>query len=38
MRVDEVIRQLRRDGLDHVFVTAVSGVLVGLVVTEELHV
>jgi Mg/Co/Ni transporter MgtE len=38
MRIEEVIDQLRRDGLDHSFVTAVSGVLIGLVVIAELHV
>jgi rhodanese-related sulfurtransferase len=35
-RVDEVAEQLRRDQLDHVFVTAVSGALLGRVVTDEL--
>ena len=38
LRIDEVRERLDRDGLDHVFVTAVDGVLFGLVVTEELHV
>jgi len=38
MRIEEVVEQLRSDGLDHVFVTAVNGVLEGLVVTDELHV
>jgi hypothetical protein len=33
-----VITQLRRDGLDHVLVTAVDGVLLGVVVTDDLHV
>jgi Mg/Co/Ni transporter MgtE len=37
LRIDEVLERLDRDGLDHVFVTAVDGVLLGLVVTEELH-
>jgi Mg/Co/Ni transporter MgtE len=37
-RIEEVIEQLRGDDLDHVFVTAVNGVLIGLVVTDELHV
>lgn len=37
MRVDEVAQQLRDDGLDHVFVTGVDGVLVGLVVADDLH-
>jgi hypothetical protein len=38
LRIDEVLERLDRDGLDHVFVSAVDGVLLGLVVTEELHV
>jgi CBS-domain-containing membrane protein len=38
MRVEEVVEQLRSDGLDHVFVSAVNGVLIGLVVTDVLHV
>jgi Mg/Co/Ni transporter MgtE len=38
LRVDEVLAQLRRDGLDCVLVTAVNGRLLGRVVTEELHV
>jgi hypothetical protein len=38
LRIDEVLGQLKRDGLDHVFVTAVDGVLLGLIVTQELHV
>jgi len=38
VRVDDVARQLHDDHLDHVLVTTVSGVLVGLIVTEELHV
>jgi rhodanese-related sulfurtransferase len=37
-RIEEVVDQLRRDGLDHVFVTAVNGVLVGLAVADDLHV
>jgi hypothetical protein len=37
-RVEEVIEQLRRDGLAYTFVTAVNGALLGLVVTAELHV
>jgi CBS domain-containing protein len=37
-RVEDVARQLRDDGLDHVLVTAANGVLVGIVVTAELHV
>ena len=38
LRIDEVAQQLRDDGLDHVLVTSVDGRLVGIVVTEELHV
>lgn len=38
LRVEEAIAQLRRDGVDHVFVTAVDGRLYGLAVTDELHV
>jgi len=38
MRIDAVAQQLRDDGLDFVFVTAVSGVLFGLIVTKDLHV
>jgi rhodanese-related sulfurtransferase len=38
LRVDEVAEQLARDGLSHIFVTAVNGVLIGRVVTAELHV
>ena len=38
LRVDEVAERLAKDGLAHVFVTTVSGVLVGLVVTADLHV
>ena len=35
-RVDEVVEQLRRDRLDHIFVTGVNGVLFGRVVTDQL--
>ena len=38
LRVEEVVEQLRRDGLADVFVTAVNGVLLGRVVAGELHV
>ena len=38
VRIEEAAERLRRDGLDHVFITAVNGVLLGLIVTEELHV
>ena len=34
--LDDAGAQLRKDRLDHVFVTAVNGVLVGRIVTEEL--
>jgi CBS domain-containing protein len=37
LRLEEAAAQLRDEGLDHVFVTAVDGTLVGLVVTEQLH-
>ena len=36
VRLDDAREQLCRDRLDHVFVTAVNGVLVGRIVTEEL--
>ena len=36
LRVDEAAEQLRKDGLEHVLVTAVNGVLIGLVVTDQL--
>jgi len=36
LRVEEVARRFAKDGLDHVLVTTVSGVLVGLVTMEEL--
>jgi CBS domain-containing protein len=38
LRVDEALQQLRDDGLEHVYVTAVSGVLVGLIVQGQVHV
>ena len=38
VRVEDVARQLRDDHLDHVLVTTAGGVLVGIVVTDELHV
>jgi rhodanese-related sulfurtransferase len=38
MRVDEVARQLTKDGLDHVLVTAVDGTLVGRVEVDQLRV
>jgi rhodanese-related sulfurtransferase len=36
VRLDDAREQLRRDRLDHVFVTAVNGVLIGRIVTKEL--
>jgi len=38
LRLEEAVEQLRADSLDHVFVTAVDGVLLGLVVTDDVHV
>lgn len=38
LRIEEVVEQLEHDGLDHVFVTAVDGTLIGMAVTEDLHV
>jgi CBS-domain-containing membrane protein len=38
LRVEEVVRRLADDCLDHVLVTTVDGVLLGLVTTEGLHV
>jgi CBS domain-containing protein len=38
LRVDDAVRQLRADGLDHVYVTTASGVLVGLVIPGDVHV
>jgi len=38
LRVDEAVQQVREDGLDHVYVTTVSGVLIGLVIPDEIHV
>ena len=38
MRIEEVAEQLRSERLDHVFVTAVNGVFIGLIITAELHV
>lgn len=37
LRVDEVATRLRDDTLDHVFVTTVSGVLLGIVFADRLH-
>lgn len=36
--VEDVAQQLRNDGVDHVFVTTIAGVLLGIVRTEHLHV
>lgn len=38
LRVEEALRQLHDDGLDHVYVTTASGVLIGLVVRDDVHV
>ena len=38
LRIEEVAERLAKDGLDHVLVTTVSGVLLGRVVASELHV
>jgi CBS-domain-containing membrane protein len=38
MRIDDVVKQLAEDGLDHVLVTAVDGSLVGRVVVDQLDV
>jgi CBS domain-containing protein len=38
LRVDDALRHLHDDGLDHVYVTTVSGVLVGLVTPADLPV
>jgi CBS domain-containing protein len=38
LRVEDVLRQLHDDGLDHVYVTTASGVLVGLVIPGDVHV
>lgn len=38
LRVEEVSKRLEEDGLDRVFVTTVSGVLLGEVVRGDLHV
>lgn len=38
LRVEAAVQQVRDDGLDHVYVTTVSGVLLGLVIPDEIHV
>ena len=38
LRVEDVLRQLEDDGLDHVYVTTSGGVLVGLVIPGGIHV
>ena len=38
LRIEEVVTRLRDDSLDHVFVTTVSGVLLGVVFRDQLHV
>jgi rhodanese-related sulfurtransferase len=37
LRIEEVAKRLRDDSLDHIFVTTVSGVLLGVVVPDRLH-
>jgi CBS domain-containing protein len=37
LRVDDVVKRLKKDGLDRVFVTSVSGVLLGQVTLEKLE-
>jgi rhodanese-related sulfurtransferase len=38
LRVEEVAQRLKDDALDHIFVTAVNGVLLGIVMRDHLHV
>ncbi len=38
LRIDEVAGRLRADSLDHVFVTTIAGVLLGIITPEDLHV
>ena len=38
LRVEEMVQRLKDDALDHIFVTAVNGVLLGIVVRDRLHV
>jgi Mg/Co/Ni transporter MgtE len=37
LRVDAVAQRLRKDRLDHIFVTAVNGTLFGIVALDDLH-
>lgn len=37
LRVDAVAQRLRKDQLDHIFVTAVNGTLFGIVALDDLH-
>ncbi len=37
LRIEEVAERLRNDSLEHIFVTTVSGVLLGIVFTDPLH-
>ena len=37
-RIEEVVEQLARDGLDHVLATAVDGTLIRLAIASDLHV
>jgi Mg/Co/Ni transporter MgtE len=36
LRIDEVVKRLHNDHLDHIFVTAVNGTLFGIATLEEL--
>lgn len=38
LRVEEVVERLRADSLEHVFVSAVNGVLLGIVTRDRIHV
>ena len=38
LSIDDAVEQLRDDGIDHVFVTTIAGVLLGIVYTDRLHV
>lgn len=38
LRIEEVATRLRDDSLEHVFVTTIGGVLLGIVRREDLHV
>jgi len=38
LRVEEAVQQVRDDSLDHIYVTTVSGMLLGLLIPDEIHV